>query len=74
MNDGVPWTDMHALLNLIEYRLKEVAVGVNRLGGGKANLGKYNPKPWVKQGNVMGNAGGRTPEEVMAYLDSLAPN
>lgn len=73
MNDGVQWTDLHALMNLVEFRLRENTAATINAAGGKASMPKHNPKPWVKPTNVLGDSGGRSDADVMAYLDSLAP-
>ncbi|AQY55623.1 tail assembly chaperone [Gordonia phage Huffy] len=74
LNDGVWWSDLHALLNLIEFRMRENTGATYEAASGKpGKRPKYNPKPWKKPEGTYGDTNGRTPQQVMAFLDSLAP-
>lgn len=73
MNDGVLWTDVHALLHLLEFRLRENTAVTAQAAGGKPKRQKFNPTPWKQPRNTVGNKGSATTEQVLAYLDSLKP-
>ncbi|AXQ65139.1 tail assembly chaperone [Gordonia phage Schmidt] len=72
-NDGVWWSDLHALINLLEFRIRENTAQIAVLGGGKPKDQKHNPKPWKRPEDTLGDTGGRSVAEVMAYLESIAP-
>lgn len=72
-NDGVWWSDLHALVNLVEFRLRENTSQVIASSGRRAKPPKYKAKPWEKSGDRMGDLAGRSSAEAKAFLDSLAP-
>ena len=72
---GHGWTEQHHLLaDLIDAQNATTLATYRTVPGGKrVRAPKRYPRPGEDSGTRVGDRGGRSSEEVVAYLDSLKP-
>jgi hypothetical protein len=72
---GHGWTEQQYLTaELIDAQNDTTAATYRTVPGGKrVRTPRRFPRPGQEHGHRVGDRGGRSPEEVLAYLDSLKP-
>jgi hypothetical protein len=69
---GHSWTDLEYLLAITADRIGENTAATVKVAGGKTRAPKPLPRPGKPRDRV-GDRGGASVEDVVAYLDSLKP-
>lgn len=71
--NGHGWLDAEYLLAQLLDDVRRIPTAVIRAAGGKARDPKPIKRPGEKQPDRLGDRGGRSTEDAIAYLDSLSP-
>lgn len=72
-NDGQEWGNVESVLWRIEYWLRQLDQRLVWHRGKRPKWPKWLQYPWSRDQVKIGDRGGRSSEDVIAYLDSLRP-
>lgn len=71
--DGQQWTNLEALVWGLWHKLDHIDARLVWMKRMKPKWPKFKPYPWATSGTKVGDRGGASSDQVLRYLESIAP-